>query len=289
MQKWGPEGWGLEGWRLEGAILAQAILLKLLLACAEEELFEMCLLSQSGSLLFVRTVLTQHGSQVEVSGRIVWMGPDHPGQHPQPSHAPQGKTSGIRPFQGPSVKVAAAEERVAKFEGPEEEMVRAAHQRALEAIQGVPINVQVKECESFLVRARSHLAELDSKRATSELRAKLHTPPPSEEYQLRGWVSQLQAQVASLRGPSLDIQSPNPMRPRRREDFLPHCDEEMQEWMECRHQDLQAAVAAGQIPEVVRISQILTQAAQEWQQLIQGQSTSAFPSAVANKVTNPLK
>ena len=42
----------------------------------------------------------------------------------------------------------------------------------------------------------------------------------------------------------------------------------MQEWMECRHQDLQAAVTAGQIPEVVRISQILTQAAQEWQQMI---------------------
>ena len=45
-------------------------------------------------------------------------------------------------------------------------MVRAAHQRALEAIQGVPINVQVQECESFLVRVRSHLAELDWKRAT---------------------------------------------------------------------------------------------------------------------------
>ena len=81
--------------------------------------------------------------------------------------------------------------------------------------------------------------------------------------QLRGLVSQLQAQVESLRGPSLDIQSPNSKRPRRREDFIPHCDEEMQEWMECRRQDLQAAVAAGQLPEVVRISQIVTQAAQE--------------------------
>ena len=150
-----------------------------------------------------------------------------PVQRPQPSHAPQGKTSGIRPFQDPSVKVAAAKERVAKLEiamaamegieGPEVEMVRAAHQRALEVIQGVPINVQVKECESFLVRARSRLAELDSKRATvlenieasekrlSELRAKLQTPSPTEESevnQLRGLVSQLQAQVESLWGPS---------------------------------------------------------------------------------------
>ena len=67
-------------------------------------------------------------------------------------------------------------------------------------------NVQVKECESFLVRVRSHLAQLDSKCATvlenieasekrlSESRAKLQTPPPSEESevnQLRGLVSQL--------------------------------------------------------------------------------------------------
>ena len=111
--------------------------------------------------------------------------------------------------------------------------------------------LHVKECESFFVRARSHLAELDSKRATvlenieisekrlSELRAKLQTPLPTEESevnQLRGLVSQLQAQVESLRGLRLDIQ--NPKRPRRREDFIPHCDEEMQEWMECRHQDL---------------------------------------------------
>ena len=62
------------------------------------------------SPLFVRTVFAKHGSHVEVSGRIVWMGPDHPGtpstfdawpragqqsrqpvqRGPQPSHAPQG-------------------------------------------------------------------------------------------------------------------------------------------------------------------------------------------------------
>ena len=67
---------------------------------------------------------------------------------PQPSHGMQGKTSGIRPFQDPSVKVAAAKDRVAKLEvamaamegmeGPEVESVRAAHKRALEAVQGFP-------------------------------------------------------------------------------------------------------------------------------------------------------
>ena len=226
-------------------------------------------------------------------------------------HSLHAGTSGIRPFQDPSVKVAAAKERVAKLEiamaameGIEGPDGAGCPPASVGSNPGVPINVQVKECESFLVRARPHLAELDSKRAAvlenmdasekrlSELRAQLQTPLPSEESEvnpLRGLVSQLQAQVASLRGPSLDTQSPKPKRPRHREDFIPHCDEEMQEWMECRHQDLHAAVAAGQTPEVVRISQILTQAAQEWQHMIQGQSTSALPSAVANMVPNPLR
>ena len=54
----------------------------------------------------------------------------------------------------------------------------------------------------------------------------------SEVQQLRELVSQLQAQVESLRGPSVDIHSPNPKRPCRREDFVPFCDEEFQERME---------------------------------------------------------
>ena len=41
--------------------------------------FVVCFLSLSGSLLFVSTLFTQHGSQVEVSGPIIWMGPDRPG------------------------------------------------------------------------------------------------------------------------------------------------------------------------------------------------------------------
>ena len=162
-------------------------------------------------------------------------------------------------------------------------------QRAQEAVQGVPVEAQVKECEAFLTRARSHLAELDSKRVTVmenieasekrllELRTKMQAPPPTEEsevQQLRGLVSQLQAQVESLRGPSVDVHSPNPKRPCRREDFVPFCDEEFQEWMERRRKDLQTAVETGQFSEVARISQLLTQAALEWQQRIQDQAMS---------------
>ena len=37
--------------------------------------------------------------------------------------------------------------------------------------------------------------------------------------------------------------------------FVPHCDEEMQEWIEGRQRDLEAAMLAGQLPEVARIRQ----------------------------------
>ena len=175
---------------------------------------------------------------------------------PQPT---QAKSSGMRPFQDPSVKITTARERLSKLEaalaamtgmdGPEVESLRVAHKRAQVAVQEVPVEAQVKECKAFLTRARSHLAELVSKRVTImenieasekrllELRTKMQAPPPtkvSEVQQLRELVSQLQAQVESLWGPSVDIHSPNPKRLCRREDFVPFCDEEFQEWMEGR-------------------------------------------------------
>ena len=65
-------------------------------------------------------------------------------------------------------------------------------------------------------------------------------------------------------------QDPFPKRRCRREEFLPYCDEEMQ-----------AAMVAGRLPEVARVSHLLTKA-QEWQQLIQQQSLML--SAVVNSV-----
>ena len=67
-----------------------------------------------------------------------------------------------------------------------------------------------------------------------------------------------------------------------REDFVPQCDEEMEEWMAGCHADLHTAMVAGQLPEVARISQLVTHAAQEWHQLIQG--PRSCPSVVANTV-----
>ena len=50
-----------------------------------------------------------------------------------------------------------------------------------------------------------------------------------------------------------------------------------------RQKDLQSAIVVGQLPEVARISQLLSTAAQEWQQIFQEQAP-AMPSAVANMV-----
>ena len=73
------------------------------------------------------------------------------------------------------MKVTAAQERVTKLEsgltaldgveGPEVDSLRMALKRAKE-VKLLPLDVQVKECEGFLSRARAHLTELDAKRAT---------------------------------------------------------------------------------------------------------------------------
>ena len=101
---------------------------------------------------------------------------------------------------------------------------------------------------------------------------------------------QLQSQLAQGGGAAqttlitpMDCRSEGPIVKRCRwEDFVPHCDEEMQEWMQGRHADLQTAVGAGQLQEVARISKLLTTAAQEWQELINQSAT--MPSSVANAV-----
>ena len=99
--------------------------------------------------------------------------------------------------------MAEAKERAAKLEsalaamegmdGPEVESVRVARKRAQQAVQGVPLDIQIKECESFLARATSYLKELDTKRATicqdietsrkrlAELKAHQAVVPPVHE------------------------------------------------------------------------------------------------------------
>ena len=160
------------------------------------------------------------------------------------------------------------------IEGPDFSILRTALKRAQKDAQVLPVEVQIREREAFIEGARKRIAKIDedrlsevrsleeAERKLTELRALAQTPPPqdsSEVDQLRSMVSQLQAQVDSFRAVLVpDRQSLNPKRVCRREDFVPHCDEEMQEWMESRQKDLQTAVMAGHLVEVARISNLLT-------------------------------
>ena len=86
------------------------------------------------------------------------------------------RTAGRRPpFVDASAKQTKASVRVKKIkhallvlgdtEGPEVDGLRAALKRAESDTKVTPIHTQVKECESFLQRARLHMEELDQKRA----------------------------------------------------------------------------------------------------------------------------
>ena len=174
------------------------------------------------------------------------------GPRQSPTNRPtsvQAKSSGLRPFPDPknvSPNWRPALSAMDGMEGPDVDMVRNAYKRALEAVRGTPIDVQVKECESFLARARSIWSSWipsvrPSSRTSSHPRRGWRTDASSEVHQLRGRVAQLQAQVDSFRTvPSVDCQGPNPKRTCRREEFVPQCDEEMREWIEGRQRDLQA-------------------------------------------------
>ena len=124
----------------------------------------------------------------------------------------QVKTSGIRPFVDPSIKITAAKER--DNIGRNERNGRSGGQVGARGSQPCTRGKQfkeIKECESFLSRATSHLEELDAK---------------AEVQHLQGLVSQLQAQIDTLRqNRSRDNQPEGPVlkRVRRREDFVPQC------------------------------------------------------------------
>ena len=84
------------------------------------------------------------------------------------------------------------------------------------------------------------------KDATARLAVELEAGPPVCH------PTALDVQVAELKAKAVVVdphsQDPEPKRP------CPNCDEEMQEWMEDRHKDLQAAMVAGRLNEVARVS-----------------------------------
>ena len=200
---------------------------------------------------------------------------------------PQALKTGIR-APHPDEKAAVAQERVSKLEvalravGDDDNTapnLREALKRARQQV--VPLSTQdkVAQCESFLERAKkreaaarelvleaqTELARLSAEVVEGEqrlatLRAELDAVDMSAEVQrLRALVEQLSKEKE---GVCLQT-DPNPKRVCRREDFVPQCDEEMQEWIQGQQRDLQAATVAGQLTEVARISQLLSTAEQE--------------------------
>ena len=172
------------------------------------------------------------------------------------AQSPIVKTSGTRPFGDPQVRVAKLEAALAALhgvDGPEVESLRAALKLAKE-VKVQRVDVQIKECEGFLSRARAHMAELDVKRTT--VRANIHdaekrlealkqmqqfSPPPpvdadAEPRQLREKVAQLQGQLEGVKPALAEGQAS--MRICRREDVVPNCVEELQEWIGGRQADL---------------------------------------------------
>ena len=223
----------------------------------------------------------------------------------QPKHQPGLRTSGLRPFTDPATKVSDAKERVVKLEralaamegidGSEVDAIREALERAKKAAQSPPVETQIRDCEQFLVRARAHLEAIDAQRATvvasieegskrlESLKVVQQTQPPqtpdtsSEVQRLQALVAQLQSQLVQVQGPTpMTVEIPTSKRARLREDFVPSCVEEMQQWVWDRQQDLQSATMAGRPEEVGRISQLIIQGAQEWHG-VQAEQTTVGP------------
>ena len=85
--------------------------------------------------------------------------------------------------------------------------------------------------------------------------------------------------AVSTAGSGVDIrmQDPAPKRARRGEVHST-----LQR--EGRQKDLQEVVVSGKLTEVARVSEFMTRAAQEWQQMTHEQSVSVLPSVVASMV-----
>ena len=164
-------------------------------------------------------------------------------------------------------------------DGEELASLQSSLRRARLQAQVPPVEKRIADCSQFIERAKKR-----AESASAALQKAVEFKRQCDGREFRGSATRGSAVARSDVGPFLPSQPEGPVVKRcRREDFVPHCDEEMQEWMQGRHADLQAAVAGGYLQEVARVSQLITTAAQEWQELINRQSVT-MPSSVANVV-----
>ena len=171
------------------------------------------------------------------------------------------------------------------------EALKAELERTGDSAKRPPINVEVDKCWKFIQRSEKRIQELDAERASEAVALKeakdrlqrleveqAQQPDPNahpvsdpETSRLQALVAQLQSELVQVAGPTpMTVDIPSCKRARLREDFVPSCVEEMQQWVWDRQQELQAAIMAGRPEEVGRIS---IRGAEEWHGVQAAQTT----------------
>ena len=118
------------------------------------------------------------------------------------------------------------------------------------------------ECDKELLEAEDRLARL-----RVEVERPTPVPDPATEVQrLQHQLAQAQAQLLQHGCTSVSAGS-TAKRPRRREDFVCSCIEEVIEWMSDRQMDIQEEIARANAAEVARLSSLVVQAATSLQPL----------------------
>ena len=107
------------------------------------------------------------------------------------------------------------------------------------------------ECDKELLEAEERLARL---RMEAERPASPVPDPATEVQRLQHQLAQAQAQLLQ-HGSTAVSPGSTAKRPRRREDFVCSCTEEVIEWISDRQMDIQEEIARGNAAEVARIVQ----------------------------------
>ena len=182
-------------------------------------------------------------------------------------------------------------------EGPEVDGLRAALKRAESDTKVTPFHVQVKECESFLSRARKHMEELNQKRAVvgasisdAEKRlvalksqeACMSAPSApsdalSEVQRLQDLVSQLQAKI-DAQGQDPDVPCVPTVKRFCRSGqghvqvpLMPNSiPAELSIWLEERHAEMHDALMNGETTRVLELSSRLSEGAERLMEITGG-------------------
>ena len=136
--------------------------------------------------------------------------------------------------------------------------------------------VKVKECEGFLSTSdRACIRDAEQRLEASKQMQQFSPPPPVHA---EAELGQLRKIVAQMKGQS-DVAEPTMVERICRRDNVPNCMEKFQEWIAGRQADLNEAMLVERPDEVARISNIMCQAAQQWQREI---AVGMFSSMVTN-------